>query len=298
MTMHALPIVDIAPLEGGRAGAKRAVAEALRAVGTDSGFFYLIGHGIAVERLDAVLAAARQLFALPEEAKRGCAGNGRPGAPGYARMGGRTTAGDLQAPLKEEYFLGREGGAEPNRWPDALPAFRGTMLEYVEAMHRVAARVMRGMALSLGLPEDHFDAFCTDPIAALRLVRYAPDAEGAGPHNDFGALTLLLQDDVGGLQLFDRAGERWIDVAPLRGALVVNVGDLFERWTNGRYRSSLHRVANVAGVERFSAPFFLTGAASQRIECLPGCVAPGEAPLYPPTTVAEHLRARFAAQGF
>ncbi|WP_198351011.1 isopenicillin N synthase family dioxygenase [Flavisphingomonas formosensis] len=293
-----LPIVDISALAETDREARRSLAEALRAAGTGSGFFYLTGHGLDEAALGAVLDAARSLFSLDEAAKRRIANRGRPGAPGYARMGGRTTAGDLQAPLKEEYFLRREGGAEPNLWPDKLAGFRAVMLAHVEAMHDIAARVMRGMALSLNLPEDHFDAFCTDPIAALRLVRYAPEAEGAGPHNDFGALTLLLQDDVGGLQLFDRGRDRWIDVPPFRGALVVNVGDLFERWTNGLYHSSLHRVANLAGVERFSAPFFLTGAASQLIECLPGCVAPGEAPRHPPVTVADHLNARFAAQGF
>lgn len=293
-----LPVIDMSALTGVDPAARRAAVDALRAASLDHGFFYLVGHRIAEARLAGILAQARALFALPEADKRAIAGNAQ-GARGYALMGGRTTGGALQAPLKEEYYLGREGtGAEPNRWPAVLDGFRPAMLAYLDDLHRVAAQLMGGFALSLDLPEDHFDAFCTDPIAALRLVRYSAEAEGAGPHADFGSLTFLLQDEIGGLQVHDRDRDVWIDAAPMRGSFVVNVGNLFERWTNGRYRSSVHRVVNRAGVERFSAPFFLTGAAEQRIECLPSCLAPGEVPLYPPTTVARHLRAGFETQGF
>lgn len=299
MAMDAnLPVIDMGALgPGGTSAGRRAVADALRAASERHGFFYAIGHGIDSGRLDAVLDHARALFALPAADKSAIAMADHHGGRGYARMGGRTSEGDLQRPLKEEYYLGLGVGAEPNRWPARLPGFAPFMLGYLGDLHRIATELMTGFALSLDLPEDYFVPFCTDPVAALRLVRYSAESEGAGPHADFGSLTILLQDSVGGLQVQDRDTGGWIDAPPLPGSFVVNVGDLFERWTNGRYRSSVHRVV-AAGVERHSAPFFLTGAASQVIACLPSCLAPGEAPLYPPVTVAEHLRAGFAAQGF
>lgn len=302
MQDETLPTIDLVALSHPDPARRSAEVDALRRAGLRHGFFYLTGHGVPEHRLSAVLEQARALFALSEADKRDIAGRGRSGARGYARMGGRMQDGAVQGARKEEYYLGRESVADPNHWPGGLPEFRATMLAHVAAMERVSAQLMTGFAVSLDLPEDHFAAFCTNPIAALRLVHYSAQAEGAGPHSDFGSLTLLLQDDVGGLEVHDRDTDRWIAVAPLPGMLVINIGDLFERWTNGRYRSSVHRVANQGAHrgarDRYSAPYFLTGAGEQEVACIPSCLKEGEAPLYPPVTVAEHLRARFAAQGF
>ena len=116
------------------------------------------------------------------------------------------------------------------------------------------------------------------------------DQKGCGAHTDFGCLTLLWQDGNGGLQVQDGEG-RWIHVPPLPGTFVVNLGDLIARWTNDRYRSTLHRVVNASGRERYSMPFFFTGRPDYMVTCLPGCTDEGEAPKYPPITVADHLEA-------
>jgi isopenicillin N synthase-like dioxygenase len=156
--------------------------------------------------------------------------------------------------------------------------------------------LVRGLALSLDLPRSHFDAYLQDAAATLRLLHYppqppnpSPGEKGCGEHTDFGGITLLLQDDSGGLQVWDAGAKGWIDAPPVPGAYVVNIGDLFARWTNGRYQSTLHRVINVSGRERHSIPFFFTGNPTHRVECLPTCLAAGDVPRFPPVTVEEHL---------
>lgn len=137
-------------------------------------------------------------------------------------------------------------------------------------------------------------------MMTLRLLHYPParpeepDEMGAGAHTDFGGLTILLQDDNGGLQVRDPHGKGWIEAPPIPGAYVVNLGDMIARWTNDRYVSTLHRVINRSGNERYSIPFFYTGNPDTMVECLPTCLAEGETPKYPPVTTLEHLRAMYA----
>jgi len=291
----ALPVIDIAAMRGGDDAARADVAARLRAACIDSGFFYIAGHGLSQVQLDGLLAAARALFALPDEEKQAIGRAGGPGSPGYARM-----PGDPANP-KEEYYVPGAAAHDPGAhrlWPAALPGFAGVVRDHLVAMEQVAAMLTAAFALSLGLEEAHFDGFRVDPVSALRLVRYPPGAAGATPHTDFGGFTILLQDDVGGLQVHDAAADRWIDAEPVPGTFVVNIGDLIERWTNGRYRSTRHRVLGTADRERFSAPFFFSGAPDYPIRCIPACLAPGERPLHADTTVAGHLAACFAAQGF
>jgi isopenicillin N synthase-like dioxygenase len=170
------------------------------------------------------------------------------------------------------------------------------MRAYHAAMRDLSERIMIGLALSLDLPEDYFDDFNRDPLSTLRILHYPPhpaDAEagqaGAGAHTDYGALTLLLQDSNSGLQVRD-AGNSWIHAAPISGTFVFNIGDAIARWTNDLYRSTVHRVVNVSGKRRYSVPFFYSGYADHPLECIPGCLKPGETPKYPTATVAEHMQ--------
>jgi isopenicillin N synthase-like dioxygenase len=295
-----LPVIDLSPLDEGAVTATRVVADRVRAACLENGFFYIVGHGVPSELTRAVIAESHRLFALDAGAKQAIMA-AYPSGRGYGKMGGRTLQGDAHAPVKEEYYVGRDRPSdhrEANRWPAELPGFRETMQAYIAAMHSLARRLIGVIAVSLDLPEDYFAGFCEEPIAALRLVRYPPEGAQAGTHTDFGALTLLLQDDGGGLQVFDSATESWIDAAPIAGSFVVNLGDLFERWTNTLYRSTPHRVLHPAGVARISAPFFFTGAADYPIVCLPSCLKTGEQPAFAPTTPAAHLHERSRQQGF
>jgi isopenicillin N synthase-like dioxygenase len=170
------------------------------------------------------------------------------------------------------------------------------MEAYFEEMLALGRRLMAGLGLSLDLPEDYFAAFCTDPMGTLRLLHYpphrvdAPTQKGAGAHTDFGGVTLLRQDDTGGLQVWDQGSRGWIHADPVEGTYVVNLGDMIARWTNDRYRSTLHRVVNTSGRERHSVPFFYVGNYDHTVACIPTCLGEGERAKYPPTTVEAHLR--------
>jgi isopenicillin N synthase-like dioxygenase len=304
-----LPVIDVGGLWSNGAGDRRAVAMQLRQACLDKGFFYIRNHGIPDRLVEAVFAAAERFFALPaaEKAKLDKANSNA--NRGYEPLKGQVLEAGAPPDLKEGFYIGPEHGLDdprvraqkfnhgPNQWPAQQPAFRAAMEDYFTAMLGLGERLMRGLALSLDLPEEHFTAFCTDPMATLRLLHYPPQPanadpgqKGAGAHTDFGGLTLLRQGDVGGLQVWDQSSGGWLHADPVPGSFVVNLGDMIARWTNDRYRSTLHRVVNTSGRERYSIPFFYVGNYDHVVECIPTCLDAGERPKYPPTTVEAHLR--------
>ncbi|TVS00865.1 MAG: isopenicillin N synthase family oxygenase [Rhodobacteraceae bacterium] len=305
-----LPVIDISGLAASDPAARRAVGGDLRAACLEHGFFYCVGHGVPHSLIDAAMAQTRAFFDLPMTAKQALDKAQSPANRGYEHLGGQTLQPGALPDRKEGFYIGedlapdhprvRAGAfnAGANLWPADLPEFRPVMVAYFAALGVVAERIMSGLALSLDLREDHFSAFTTDPAATLRLLHYppsrpeVPDELGAGAHTDFGGLTLLLQDEVGGLQVMGRDG--WIEAPPMPGAYIVNLGDMIARWTNDRYRSTLHRVINRSGRERYSIPYFYSGNPDHEVRCLPTCLADGEQPKYPPVTVQDHLRAMYA----
>jgi len=309
-----LPVIDISGLASSNDADRKAVAEALRAACIDKGFFYCAGHGIPQGLMDAVFSETRALFAQSPEEKLELEKSKRSKANrGYEVLGGQTLEAGAAPDRKEGYYIGLEMPQNhplvaagrfnrgPNVWPQNLPGFRPTMLAYYAAMQALGERLMQGIALSLDLPENHFDGYEIEPLSTLRLLHYPPqrpdaakDEKGAGAHTDWGAITLLMQDDVGGLQVFDKKAESWIHAEPISGAFVVNLGDAMARWTNDLYKSTLHRVVNASGRERYSVPFFYDGAPDFEVVCIPTCLVPGEQPKYQPTTVEGHLMEMYA----
>jgi isopenicillin N synthase-like dioxygenase len=305
----ALPVISLAGMRSTDTAARAAVGARLERACANSGFFYLIDHGVAPALMAAVFRESRRFFELPLEQKLALDRSKSFCNRGYEPLRDQALEFGTPPDVKEGFYLGvdlpqsdprvaaRTFGFGPNQWP-ALPGWRETMEAYARAMIDLGALLLRAIALSLRLPEEYFAAYCDDPVAVLRLLRYPPqaanprpDEKGCGAHTDFGAVTFLLQDDAGGLQVWDER-EGWIHAAPMDGAYVVNLGDMMARWTNDRYRSTRHRVVNFSGRERYSVPFFYDGRADYVISCLPGCLEPGEQPKYPPTTPVAHLEQR------
>jgi len=304
-----LPIIDVSGLSSGRTADRQAVGADLRSACADKGFFYIENHGISESLIADVFTEAAAFFALPCEQKAEVDKAKSSANRGYEPLQGQTLEAGAPPDLKEGYYIGPDHPTDDprvvagtfnhgvNQWPARRPNFRPVMLAYLEAMLGLSARMMRGVALSLGLPEDYFADFCRDAMANVRLLHYPPQPfnarpgqKGAGAHTDFGGLTLLRQDNVGGLQVWDWRADGWIHADPIPGTFVVNLGDMIARWTNDRYRSTVHRVVNASGRERYSVPFFYSGNFAHKVECIPTCLAPGETPKYPPTTVEAHIR--------
>lgn len=302
-----LPVIALSGFRSGKSERQNA-AQLLRAACIERGFFYLVDHGIGTDGFSSMIDAARALFALPIEQKLSVDFRHSSCNRGYEPIGSQTLEAGTAPDLKEGFYIGVELAAGdrrvegklfnhgPNQWPPLEHSWKQTMLQYFERMLRMGESLMRGIALSLDLPEDYFKPYCEDPVALLRLLHYPPQAanphpgeKGCGEHTDWGALTFLMQDDVGGLQVYDNLNG-WSDVSPMSGAFVVNIGDLLARWTNDLYRSTKHRVVNVSGRERYSIPFFYDGNATYRVECLPTCLPADGIAKYPPTTQLEHLQ--------
>lgn len=270
-----LPVIDITPLvTRGTRDERAAVARAINAACRDSGFFYAGGHGVPAETLARLDALSRRFFALPREAKMEIAmAKGGRAWRGYFPVGDELTSG--KPDIKEGLYFGTELPADhprvragwplhgANLWPSQIPELKSAVLDYMAAATRAAHAILEGVALSLGLEESYFaDQYTRDPTVLFRIFHYPPPREeelrqgswSVGEHTDYGLLTLLAQDDNGGLQVKTPRG--WIDAPPLPGTLVCNIGDMLDRLTGGWYRSTPHRVQNVSGKGRLSFPLF------------------------------------------
>jgi isopenicillin N synthase-like dioxygenase len=309
MPYGSLPIVDFSGLLSPRREDREAVVQTIRTACLDKGFFYLANHGISDRLIDEMFTQAKAFFDLPLEDKMALEMSKSWGRSnrGYSPLQGQTLEKGAPPDLKESFYIGvelpmddprvvaKKGNHGPNLWPQGLPNFRATMDAYFAEMVRVENTLWRGIARSLDLEESYFEEYCRDSTATLRLLHYPPQPavaqpgeKGCGAHTDFGGITILLQDMNGGLQIWDEQ-HGWMHVKPIPSTFVINLGDLIARWTNDRYRSTLHRVVNTSGKERYSIPFFYPGNPDYRVACLPTCHVANQPDKYPPTTVAEHL---------
>ena len=303
MTTDAVASLSLS--DAGSADFARALGESF----ASSGFAIVRDHGISLALIERAEAEAKAFFALPEATRRAYAAVGSGGARGYTPFGVETAKGLSAHDLKEFWHVGRELPAghryrdvmPDNVWPNEVPRFRATMLALFEAFDVAGARILAAVARFLSVDEDYFAETIRDGNSVLRLLHYPPVEAGAGAsiragaHEDINAITLLLGAEEAGLELKTRDG-RWLAVSPEPGELVINIGDMLQRLTNGRLRSTSHRVVNPAperaSKARFSMPFFLHFRPDFLIEALPGTVADSEAPQWPPITAHDYLLER------
>lgn len=307
-----IPVIDFGParmFERADPAGLRSVAAQIADAARTVGFFYLVGHGIPTALTERTFAFAQQFFALPQSAKDAVHISRSTCRRGYENLGDQTLDLGAHPDRKESYYCGIHydpahpfvaAGYDsygPNLWPSDLPGFEQTMLEYIGQHTALCERLMQVIAISLDLDAHHFDDTFHDPLTTLRLLRYPPhpaDADdltfGAGAHTDWGSITTLAQDDIGGLQVLGPDG-RWLSAPPIAGSLVVNLGDLMPRWTNGRFRSNSHRVINLnsAGRDRYSIPFFYAPRYDASVQPLPTCATTEEIARHVPFTVGEHI---------
>ena len=306
-----LPVVDLStPAD--------TVAREIGAACRDTGFCYVAGHGVPADLLAGLDAASRRFFALPEPAKLEIAmAHGGRAWRGYFPVGAELTSG--VADRKEGLYFGAELAADhpevragtplhgANLFPSKVPELRDLVLRYLDELTAVGQRVLRGVAASLDLAPDYFAArYTAEPTVLFRIFHYPPAPPddpgwGVGEHTDYGLLTLLAQDDNGGLAVHSPRG--WLDAPQIPGAFVCNIGDMLERLTGGWYRSTPHRVRNTSGRDRLSFPFFLDPGFHDEVPPLPDRAATaaggrprwdGASPLAFTGTYGEYLTAKVA----
>ncbi|KAH8808613.1 hypothetical protein F5884DRAFT_378141 [Xylogone sp. PMI_703] len=280
-----VPVVDIAPyLRDPTSPEAVEIIEKVREACTTTGFFQLVGHGIPTALQQDVLKGSAAFFSLPVEEKRKLAKELSVGSSnrGYEVVGNQALQEDTLPDLREGYYIGLDLPPTdprvlskaflmgPNQWPSdnvlSATVFKNPMEAYYPLMVDLAIKVLDIIAAGMPYGPDLFKEFTSnDPIASLRLLHYPPQTTkdknqlGSGAHTDFGAVTLLLQDGNPGLQVWDKHGERWVNIESHKEAYVVNVGDMLQMWSSGEYKSSIHRVINGDKVDRYSAPFFFDG---------------------------------------
>ncbi|KAI9837665.1 MAG: hypothetical protein M1837_002925 [Sclerophora amabilis] len=323
------PVIDFADFLSGQPDRVQKCAQQVRHACMTQGFFQIVNHQLPAELQKEMFRLSKEFFALPSEEKMKLDKSQNDYNRGYEVMYGQMIEGvsrpiiievhsnhasaSTKPDLKEGYYVSRDLPLDhpqvvskkfacgPNIWPESLgPHFRVTMMDYLERIIKLTEQVMQVIAVSLGYEQNYFDEFCKDPMAFYKLLHYPPQAEdahhlqrGIGAHRDFGVITLLLQGDVSGLEVWDDEAKDWYSAPPVEGAYVVNLGNLFEQWSNNKYISNVHRVINKAGVDRYSIPFNYNGNPDFIIRCIEACRDKEAGELYAPISVEDYVRQKY-----
>ncbi|XP_024009702.1 2-oxoglutarate-Fe(II) type oxidoreductase isoform X2 [Eutrema salsugineum] len=278
----------------------------------DCGFFYVVNHGLSEELKDEAFEQSKKFFALPLEEKMKVLRNKK--NRGYSPVLDQILDPENQVhgDYKESFFIGIEGPKDdphgdkpfysPNTWPDpdVLPGWKATMEKYHQEALKVCKVIARILALALDLEADYFDTpeMLGNPIAVMRLLHYEGKSDpskgiyACGAHTDYGMMTLLATDGVMGLQDKEMKPRKWEYVPSIKGAYIVNLGDLLERWSNGMFKSTLHRVLG-NGHDRYSIPFFVEPSHDCIVECLHTCQSKNNPPRYPAIKCSAYLTQRY-----
>ena len=276
-----IPVIDLAALRAGEPPAR--TIEAIDRACTDVGFFYLVGHGFDMALCERLQAAAATFFAQAQSVKLeiGLDASMRGYLPLYYHS--QITEDFAGTSHQEGFWIGADFGNDcrppleaPNRWPAQPLELRRCMEAYLADIEALAARLGQCFATALGQADDFYATRFARPTSRLKLNHYPPqhnperiDNIGVVPHTDSGAFTILWQDANGGLEVRSKSGE-WVGAPPLEGSFVVNIGDILQYWSNGRYSSTQHRVINRHGADRYSIPYFVNPGADTEVRALDG----------------------------
>jgi isopenicillin N synthase-like dioxygenase len=302
-----IPVVDIGGLYSDDPAAKARAAAGIGKACDDIGFFYAVNHHIPLATIEHAAALADRFFALPDEEKLKVKAdsNNRGYRDKYdsVHRNGKTNARDsfdLGFPVRAddpEVLAGTPFYAL-NRWPE-MPGFREAIEAYYQGTYELGLKILEGFALYLGKPEDFFTRHFTKPVADMVINHYLGNAglhisdQASGPHTDHGIVTILWQDNLGGLEVMGKDGD-WISAMPLPGSFVINIGELMKRWTNGRFKATVHRVVHLRDMPRYSMPLFCNPNFRTIVDPRDLGVADADAK-YPPIQSGQFLIERFKA---
>jgi isopenicillin N synthase-like dioxygenase len=328
IAFHEIPVIDISALRGADPAALKATAAEIGRACETVGFFYIKNHGVPGALIERTYQLSRQFHASSKDLKQKVHISNSPGTRGWVPDGDKDEDGDpelyrlvepnpdhdyltkprlhaafdvaLQLSEDDPDFLGGNLMLVPNQWPDWIPGFEDEVMAYYDAVAGVGGQLFQAFAMALGLPDDFFAKLNTKSPSQLRLLHYPPndrpmdnDNLGIGAHSDFECFTILHQGGPG-LQVMNAADE-WVAAPPIDGTFIVNVGDLIEGWTNGRFKATQHRVVNT-GNERYSMPLFFCVDYHTVIEPLPQFVSDDNPPKYNRIVAGDHL-AGFSVNG-
>lgn len=312
-----IPSLDLADFYKGDATSKQKFVEALGAAYHAIGFVAIRNHFLTDDMQQKLYVAIKEFFTLPEEVKRKYERSDLAGQRGYISKGKEHAKGRNTGDLKEFYHIGQElppaelqkEGYPPNLWPEEVRNFHEASVNVYRALEKTGTYMLRAIAIYLGLPENYFDAKIHNGNSILRPIHYYPienpeavpaDAVRAAEHGDINLITLLMGASADGLQVLRRDG-KWIPITALPDQLVVNVGDMLERLTNKKLKSTIHRVVNpprhLMNTPRYSIPFFMHPRSEMSLAALPGCVDAENPVQWEPITAGEFLDQRLAEIG-
>jgi isopenicillin N synthase-like dioxygenase len=315
-TLVEIPIIDFVPFIKGDAGSQRSIAQQVYQACHEIGFMYLRNYGISPTLIDKLFIQSKQFFDLALEVKNQLAWSDEFSDQGYVGVEREHLDPDKPGDLKEAFNVRKEVDFDErstedrsplilNRWPPGQDDFRETVLEFYQACVQAADTICQAFAIALHLPKSFFSERHTDQNHTLRLLHYPPLEQlpkpgqvRAGEHSDYGSFALLFQDEVAGLEVCTAQGQ-WIAAPCIPDTILVNTGDLMQRWTNHIFCSTKHRVMIPSDEQvkrsRYSVAFFCDPNYNTEIACLESCKEPNRPPLYPPITAGDYLLSRIYA---
>ena len=312
--MNNIPSVDLADFLSGDPKRKQKFVDEIGKAYEEIGFVSLKNHFLNDRLVDELYKEVKDFFALPLETKRKYEIEGLGGQRGYVSFGKEHAKGKKEGDLKEFWHFGQEPDADANlidEYPENIIVeenknFNKVGMEAYRQLEKTGIYVLRALALYLGLDENYFDHWASNGNSILRAIHYPPITEEpkgavrAGAHGDINLITLLMGASTGGLQVLRKDGV-WIDAIPQEDELVINVGDMLERHTNNKLRSTIHRVVNPPREEwdkpRYSIPFFMHPRSDMKLDCLPQCIDENNPKDYDDITAGEFLYERLVDIG-